>query len=171
MEELEPRLELEDSFTRCPGNSTTCLGMVEFDCCGTQGLVERPDKETEKQEKAVAAERKRKSLSLSKLSKKKLALSPRSRFNATTDAEVKEASKGYVPANTAKSTGWVVNTYTTWAEQRNARDEDKENPCPIDLLEKEYPPAVVCSSLQRFILEARRTDGTKYPAKTLYTLQ
>ena len=35
---------------------------------------------------------------------------------------------------------------------------------------KEYPPAVVCSSLQRFILEARRTDGTKYPAKTLYAI-
>ena len=129
----------------------------------------KTDKEIEKEEKAAAAERKRKSLSLPKPSKK-LALSPTSRFNTTTDAEVQEASKGYVPANTAKSTGWAVNTYTIWARQRNARDGDKENAYPVALLEKEYPPAIVCSSLQRFILEARRSDGTKYPSKTLYAI-
>ena len=28
----------------------------------------------------------------------------------------------------------------------------------------------MCSSLQLFILEARRIDGTKYPAKTLYAI-
>ena len=124
--------------------------------------MEKLDKEIEKEEKA--AKRKRKGLSLPKPSKK-LALSPTSRFNTTTDTEVQEASKGYVPANTAKSTGWAVNTYTTWARQRNARDRDKENACPVDLLEKEYPPAVVCSSLQRFILEARRSDGTSTPQR------
>lgn len=121
-EEME-KLEGED-FTRCSGNSPVCLDMVEFDCCGTQGRMERLEKETEKEEKAAAAERKWKSVSLPK--PQKLALSPRSRFNATTNAEVKEASMGYVPANTAKSTGWAVNTYTTWAEQRNARDEDND---------------------------------------------
>ena len=76
-------------FPRCPGHSPACLDMVEFDCCGTQGLVERLDKETEK---AAAAERKRKSLCLPKPSKK-LALSSSSRFNTTTDAEVQEAAK------------------------------------------------------------------------------
>ena len=79
-------------FPRCPGHSPACLGMVEFDCCGTQGLVERLDKEIENEEKAAAAERKRKSLSLPQLSKK-LALSSVSRFNTTTDAEVQEAAK------------------------------------------------------------------------------
>ena len=156
-------------FPRCPGNSSACLGMVEFDYCGTQGLVERLDQEIENEEKAAAAERKRKSLSLPKPSKK-LALSSTSRLNTTTDAEVQEAAKGYVPANTAKSTGWAVNTCTAWAKHRNSLDGNKENACHVDLLDKEYPPAVMCSSLQRFILEARRTDGTKYPAKTLYAI-
>ena len=64
-------LEVED-FTRCPGNSPACSGMVEFHCCGSQGRMERLDKESEKQEKAAAAKRKRKSLSLPKPSKKKL---------------------------------------------------------------------------------------------------
>ena len=77
---------------RCPGHSPACLGMVEFDCCGTQGLAERLDKEIENEEKAAAAERKRKSLSLPQLSKK-LAFSSVSRFNTTTDAEVQEAAK------------------------------------------------------------------------------
>ena len=110
----------EKDFLRCPGNSPTCLGMVDFDCCGTQGLMERLDLKIEKQEKAAAAERKRKSLSLPKPSKKKLALSPTSRFNATTDSEVHEAAKGYIPTNTAKSTEWAVNTYTAWAKQKSA---------------------------------------------------
>ena len=79
-------------FPRCPGHSPACLGMVEFDYCGTQGLMERLDKEIENEEKAAAAERKRKSPSLPQLSKK-LALSSTSRFNTTTDAEVQEAAK------------------------------------------------------------------------------
>ena len=167
MDEREP----EVVFPRCPGDSPACLGMLEYDCCGTQGLIERLDKEMEKQEKASPTERKRKNLSLPKPSKK-LALSPSSRFNTTTDVEVAEASKGFIPTNTAKSTGWALNTFTTWAKQRNARcgDQDKENACPVDLLEKKYSPDIVCSSLQRFIMEARRTDGSKYPAKTLYSI-
>ena len=69
-------------FPRCTGHCPACLGMVEFDCCGTQGLLERLDKEIENEEKAAAAERKRKSLSLPK-PPKKLALSSASRFNTT----------------------------------------------------------------------------------------
>ena len=79
-------------FPRCPGHSPACLGMVKFDCCGTQALVGRLDKEIENEEKAAATERKRKSLSLPQPSKK-LAPSSASRFNTTTDAEVQEAAK------------------------------------------------------------------------------
>ena len=82
--------EIEVDFLRYAGESPACLGMLEYDCCGTQGLMEQLDK---KKEKAPAAERKRKNLSLPKPSKK-LALSPSSRFNTTTDLEVAEAPKG-----------------------------------------------------------------------------
>ena len=68
----EPELEVD--FPRCPGDSPACLGMLEYYCCGTQRPMKQLDKEIEKQEKAAATERKRKSLSLPKPSKK-LALS------------------------------------------------------------------------------------------------
>ena len=29
----------ESNLERCPGNYPFCLGMVDFDCCGTQGLA------------------------------------------------------------------------------------------------------------------------------------
>ncbi len=60
----------EGNFKKCPGNSPYCLGMVEYDCCGTQGLLEKEENK-----------RKRKKLSLDKPPSKKLALSPSSRFN------------------------------------------------------------------------------------------
>ena len=62
------QLELEVVFPPCPGDSPA------YHCCGTQGLIEQLDKEIEKQQKVAAAERKWKSLSLPK-SSKKLALS------------------------------------------------------------------------------------------------
>ena len=72
----EPEIEGIPHFS---GNSPACLGMVQFVCCGMQGLMERLDNVyfIEKQKKAAAAERKQKSLSLPKRSKKKLALPPR----------------------------------------------------------------------------------------------
>ena len=98
------KIEVE-AFVRCPGNSPACLGMVEFDCCGR------------------AHERKRKGLSLPKPpKKKKQPLSPKSRFTATTDSEVQEVAKGYIPSNTAKNTEWAVNTYTTWAKHKSAQN-------------------------------------------------
>ena len=71
----EPELEVD--FPRCPGDSPACLGMLEYYFCGIPKdlYMKRLDKELEKQEKAAAAERMRKSLSLPKPSKK-LALSP-----------------------------------------------------------------------------------------------
>ena len=64
-----------------------------------------------------------------------------------------------------QSMEWAVNTSITWAKHKSTQDGDKKNFYPIDLLEKEYLPAAVCSF---FILEARRTDVSKYPAKTPY---
>ena len=39
-------------------------------------------------------------------------------------------SKGCVPVNTARSTGWALRTYRSWAKQRNQRCQ---NQCPFDL--------------------------------------
>ena len=40
----------------------------------------------------------------------------------------------------------------------------KEN-FPVDLFDKPLSVEMICSCLQRFVLEARRKDGTRYPPK------
>ena len=32
-------------FKHCPGDSPVCLGMVEYDCCGSQGLLKELEQE------------------------------------------------------------------------------------------------------------------------------
>jgi hypothetical protein len=90
------------------------------------------------------------------------------RFNVTvSEDELAQSSKGCIPMNTARSTGWAIRTFQSWANQQNKRCEDQ---CPEDLLDKEYPPSVMCNVVQKFITEARREDGSSYPPKTLYQL-
>ena len=45
----------------------------------------------------------------------------------------------------------------------------KEN-FPVYLFDKPLSVQIICSCLQRFVLEARREDGTQYPPKTIYQL-
>ena len=111
---------------------------------------------------------KRKKLSLKSSKKAKVPLSPSTRFNTTvSEEEIAKTSKGCVPVNTTRSTGWALRTYQSWARQRNQRCQ---NQCPVDLFDKIYPPDVICNILQKFVTEARRDDGSPYPPKTLYQL-
>lgn len=155
---------MEDSYVRCPGNSPSCLGMVEYNCCSrpTKAFAEDDSEDfvTEVQDS------KRKKLSLKSAKRPKpVPLAPSNRFNVTvSEDELAQSSKGWIPTNTARSTGWANQS---WASQRNKHCEDQ---CPEDLLDKEYPPSVMCNVLQKFITEARREDGSSYPPKTLYQL-
>ena len=57
------------------------------------------------------------------------------RFKApTSNEEMAEISKGYVPHNTQKNTDWALRVFTEWRAERNVRDT--ENHCPEDLVEK-----------------------------------
>ena len=149
-----------DDFQRCPGNSPFCLGMVEYDCCGTgkRNTDENAeDLEWQQVKKPRPASR-----------KKKAALSPSSRFNKTcNEAEITKSSKGVVPSTTARSTSWACRVFQGWLTQRNERNKEK---FPIDLFDKPHPVEIISSCLQRFVLEARREDGTRYPPKTIYQL-
>ena len=82
-----------EDFQRCPGNSPFCLGMIEYDCCGTgKRSTDENAEEWQQVKKARPA-------SL----KSKVALSPSSRFNKTcSDAEIDKSSKGVVPPSTAQ---------------------------------------------------------------------
>ena len=152
------------NFKRCPGNSPACLGMVDYNCCGT---VDQ-DSRTSDAEDFVIKNSKRKKLSLKSSKKAKVPLSPPTRFNTTvSQEEIAKTWKGCVPVNTARSKGWAFRTYQSWAKQRN---QHFQNQCPFDLFDKTSPPDVICNTSQKFVTEARREDGSPYPPKTLYQL-
>ena len=82
-----------------------------------------------------------------------------------TDSEVKLAKASAVPKNTARTTTWCI---ILWNEQRKNRKKYLCNDYP--------PPPQLCtvdslnSWLCRFILKARRKDGSPYPPRTLYLM-
>ena len=78
------------SYDRCSGGSLFCLGMTDYNCCGTDFVPAAKKRKTGKDSKP------QKSLSLKKSAK--TALSPTSRFNITANEEqIEKASKGFIP--------------------------------------------------------------------------
>ena len=158
---------MPSEFERCAGDSPFCLGMVEYHCCDIEMEKHSSDKEAFQSDNPA----KRMKLSLSKNQQKKQnVLSPTSRFNNTVSAdEIASSSKGFIPTNTSRSTGWAYRVFQQWLEQRNRRTEEKY---PDDLLMREevYDCDTISGCLQRFVSEARRVDGTPYPPKTLYQI-
>lgn len=82
--------------------------------------------------------------------------------------ELEGISKGFTPQNTAKNTKWAISTFQQWIYSRNQRTTAGEtiNPnilcAPVDADCKE-----LCRALCLFVLEARKTNGEPYPAKTV----
>lgn len=129
-----------DNFQRCPGNSPCCLGIIEFDCCGTN--KQKPD------ENALEFQQSKKARTSAK---GKVPLSPSSRFNKTaTESEISKPSKGVVPPSTTRSTNRAQRVLQEWVMQRNKRNKEK---FPVDLFDKPYSVEVICNCLQRWKLE------------------
>ena len=84
------------------------------------------------------------------------------------EVEVAEYSKGPVVPNTAKNTQWAVRVFSVWRTERNKKDSQEK--CPEDLLEKQPSAERLNYWLSRFVLEARRADGSQYPSTTIYQL-
>ncbi len=78
------------------------------------------------------------------------------------------AAKGVIPANTDFSTKWAVNTFMTWATQRNERLPN-DDPVPRDLLEC-TDAGKICKFLCLFALETRRENGKPYPPASIRSL-
>jgi len=74
--------------------------------------------------------------------------------------------EGPTVANTKKCTNWAVWVFTAWRQARNVTQEDR---CPTDLLENPFA-GQLNYWLSRFVVEARRADGERYPSATLYQL-
>ena len=85
---------------------------------------------------------------------------------AVLSGELENAAKGVVPANTAASTQWAVKIFESWARSRPSSSTDA---VPSDLL-MSHDADLVSKWLCRFVLETRKTDGTRYPPATLRSL-
>lgn len=85
--------------------------------------------------------------------------------DTTTDAELSELTKGYVPANTKRSTNWAVSVFSEW----RANTDNTDEACPTDLLERALP-ADLNKWIPRFVNEVRRQDGNHYPPRTINQL-
>ena len=81
--------------------------------------------------------------------------------------EREKASKGVIPDNTDASTQWALRNFNEWAGNHCFLTPD--DPVPKDLLVS-HDADLVCKWLCRFLMEARKTDGSLYPPSSLRSL-
>ena len=110
----------------------------------------------------IEPKQKKKCLSLKKGKK-----SVEERFKMSSSPEIAKAKKGFVPANTKRSTNWAVRTFETWRRQRNA--QRPKSICPDDILLQD-DTAALCHWLCVFCKEARREDGEPYTPRSITQL-
>ena len=110
----------------------------------------------------IEPNRKKKCLSL-KRSKK----SVEGRFKMSSSPEIAKAKKGFIPANTQRSTNWAVHTFEMCRKQRNVQSPGSV--CPDDILLLD-DTATLCHWLCVFCKEARREDGEPYTPRSITQL-
>ena len=92
-----------------------------------------------------------------------------SRFAEKTSTDkVQEYSKGTVCKNTTACNSWTMRTFEAWRSNRN-KDAPQEEQVPTDILSTK-DSQLLQEWLICFLLEARKTNGDKYPPKTLVQL-
>ena len=122
---------------------------------------------TEEQDKEEPLSKKRR-ICLS-LKKPRKGASSGSRFASPTKAPaVAKAAKGVVPENTVQCTKWAVNTFLSWAKQRNERMPQEL--IELDILSAPSSPDRLCYVLQLFALEVRKVNGDRYPPSSIRSL-
>ena len=119
--------------------------MTDFCCCDSDNFIAK-----------TKIPLKRKQLSLAKPCEK-ATLSPSKRFIRTERGRSAEGLQRLMGTS----------CFPNWAHQQKKRCKEV---CPRDLLDKPYSPEEICDCLQRFVAEARRGDGTPYPARTFYQI-
>ena len=155
-------------------SSSFCLGQDDFCCCEDCGdklpsyfpLMSGKGQQKRKADKENVADdpAPSKKLRLS-LRKGKDPVQPGQRFGEVTDEELAALSKGHVPANTEKCTVWAVGIYRQWRQSRGERGSGVP-----DVFEKPYDCDRISHCLSLFVAEARKSNGQKYPPKSLYQI-
>ena len=87
-----------------------------------------------------------------------------SRFaEPVTDKYIEELINNHENKNTKKNTGWAVGVFEKWRNFRNT-GANIANPIPVlRIMTSEQ----LHFFLGRFVLEARKKDGTEYPPRSL----
>ena len=99
---------------------------------------------------------------------KKSKASSSNRFaSPLSEAEIAKYGQGPVVPNTVKSTNWAVRVFTEWCLERNKKESEK---CPVNLLESKPTAQLLNKWLARFVLEARRADGSPYLSSSIYQI-
>ena len=78
-----------------------------------------------------------------------------------TNSEVLEAQKNAVPKKTRQDTEYCIRVFESWRTNRNSSGSSVASLEEIDKQSLSY-------WLARFVLEARKVDGTEYPPNTLH---
>ena len=84
----------------------------------------------------------------------------------TSESEMMEITKGFVPENTKKSTTWATRVFKEWVLERNVSAEEQ---CPVDLVQKP-DPKLLNFWLCRFVTEVRKKDGSPYPPRSIHLI-
>jgi hypothetical protein len=90
------------------------------------------------------------------------------------DQDIEDVVKKDVPSSTRKSILWAVNLFEMWRKQRNGRILRKGSAAGCDRLISSELGLLsnpdLSFALCRFIVEARKVDGSVYPPKTIRQL-
>lgn len=81
-----------------------------------------------------------------------------------TDSEIKELIDSQENANTKKNTAWSVRVFEMWRDNRNSKNQG------IIPELKTMTSEEMNYYLGRFIVEARKKDGSPYPPRSLYLI-
>ena len=93
---------------------------------------------------------------------------PLERFpEPSSQEELSELCKPFVPARTQVNNRWALSVFTKWLAARNSRVTDSKDMFPTNLLEVSHPCATIDVVLAAFVFEARRADGNYYPGTTI----
>jgi len=96
--------------------------------------------------------------------KRKVMSDVTSRFGnkVTSDSELKEISKGFVPKNTEQNTIWCLCNFQSWCNWR----EEQGEPVPKDLLECNNGE-ILNRWLSLYVKETRRVGWKQFPSRNI----
>ena len=110
---------------------------------------------------------KRKCLSLTRHSLPLQDSTNQTRLAKLVDASVlQEAAKEVIPLKIEQSTRWVVKNFDCWVHSWSSSSFEV---VLLDLL-RSHDAELVCKWLCYFVLEMRKTDGSRYPPATVRSL-